>query len=240
MTLSRRWRLAAGLLLALVAAAGLLLAEGRGLMLGAIAWVRSLGPAGAAVYVCLYIVACILLVPGSLLTLGAGFLYGVGPGTALVSVASTLGATAAFLLGRYVARDRVARALAAHPRFAALDAAVADQGFRLVLLTRLSPLFPFNLLNYAYGLTRIPVGKYVLASWVGMLPGAVVYVYLGSLAADLAALGTVAAPTGAVGWVVRGAGLLATVAATVVIARLARSALGRRLAGENTPEEKQR
>lgn len=111
----------------------------------------ALGPAGAAAFVLLYIAAAALLVPGSALTLGAGAIYGVVWGSLIVSLASTLGAAAAFLIGRHLARGWVEKKVAGSPAFAAIDAAVAEGGWRIVGLTRLSPVFPYTLLNYAYG-----------------------------------------------------------------------------------------
>src|SRR5262249_8687408 len=110
--------------------------------------VRDLGAWGPALFVVLYVAATVLFLPGWILTLGAGAVFGLVRGAVTVSLAATLGATAAFLIGRYLARDAVARRLAAHPRFAAIDAGVAREGWKIVLLTRLSPAFPFNLLNY--------------------------------------------------------------------------------------------
>jgi len=115
---------------------------------------------------------------GSALTLGAGILFGVLRGSIIVSIAATLGATAAFLIARYVAREWVARKIAAHPKFAAVDQAVASEGWKMVGLIRLSPIFPFSLMNYAFGLTRVSLRDYFFASWIGMLPGTVMYVPL--------------------------------------------------------------
>jgi uncharacterized membrane protein YdjX (TVP38/TMEM64 family) len=170
-------------------------------------------------------VATVLFIPGSVLTLGAGALFGVVLGSVCVSISATLGATAAFLVGRYLARDAIARRIGRHEKFAAIDRAVADEGWKIVLLTRLSPVFPFTLLNYAFGLTRVKLGHYVLASWIGMMPGTVMYVYLGSLV-NLSA-GHRQRTTGE--WVLYGVGLLATVVVTVFVTRLARKALAKKI-----------
>lgn len=194
----------------------------------ALDWIRELGPWGPVMFVLLYIVAAVLLLPGSVLTLGAGAAFGVMQGAVLVSAGATLGATAAFLVGRYVAREWVAAKLQSYPRFAAIDQAVAREGWKIVGLTRLSPVFPFNLLNYAFGLTRVSLRDYVLASWIGMMPGTVMYVYVGSIAGDIAILSTGGQGRSAAEWVVYGVGLLATVVVTVYVTRLARAALVRR------------
>jgi len=185
-------------------------------------WVANLGWWGPFVFLILYVLACVCFIPGSVLTLGAGALFGVIKGTIMVSISATLGATAAFLVGRYLARDWVARKIEKNPKFGAIDKAVAEDGWKIVLLTRLSPVFPFNLLNYAFGLTRIRLRDYVLASWIGTLPGTVLYVYIGSLA-QAGARHTTAAE-----WVLRGVGLLATLAVTVVLTRVAKKALNKR------------
>jgi len=190
----------------------------------ALDWVAALGPWGPAIFILIYIVAAALLVPGSALTLGAGAAFGVLRGTLIVSVASTLAATVAFLIGRYLARAAITRKIEGNEKFAAIDTAVADEGWKIVLLTRLSPLFPFTLLNYAFGLTRVKLGHYVLVSWIGMLPGTVLYVYLGSLAQ---VVGQRARTTGE--WLLYGAGLLATVIVTVFVTRLARKTLAKQI-----------
>src|SRR6059058_6055057 len=151
------------------------------LLKSALDWIGKLGPWGPVIFVGLYVVATVLFVPGSVLTLGAGAVFGVVLGSVFVSISATLGATAAFLVGRYLARDAIARKIVKNEKFATIDRAVADEGWKIVLLTRLSPVFPFTLLNYAFGLTRVKLSHYVLASWLGMIPGTVMYVYLGSL-----------------------------------------------------------
>lgn len=190
-------------------------------------WVAGLGPAGVAAFVAIYILACVFMLPGSVLTLGAGAVFGVVKGSAIVSVASTLGATAAFLVGRYLARDRVATMIAGNERFRAIDEAVGREGWKIVGLTRLSPVFPFNLLNYAYGITKVRLRDYFLASWIGMLPGTVMYVYLGSLAGSLASLGQQGGGRTPAQWALYGVGLLATVAVTLFVTRIARAALAK-------------
>lgn len=218
-----------------VVAVLLVLAAGRALdapalLREAFEGIRDLGPWGPVGFVVLYVAATVLLVPASILTLGAGAVFGVGRGVVTVWIGATLGATAAFLIGRYLARDAVARRLAAYPSFAAIDAAVAREGWKIVGLTRLSPALPFIVLNYAFGLTRVSLRDYVLASWLGMLPGTVMYVYLGSLAGNLATLGAARTRTPAE-WGLYVVGLLATVAVTVYVTRLARGALQNRVAG---------
>nr|WP_238718488.1 TVP38/TMEM64 family protein [Petrachloros mirabilis] len=182
------------------------------------------------VFIGLYVAATVAFFPGSILTLGAGVVFGVVLGSLYVFLGATLGATAAFLVGRYGARGWVSRKIEANPKFHAIDAAVGREGFRIVLLTRLSPVFPFNLLNYAYGVTGVSLKDYVLAS-VGMIPGTIMYVYLGSLAGNIATLGTGTQPTNpTVEWTIRIIGFMATVAVTVYVTRVARKALAETVA----------
>jgi uncharacterized membrane protein YdjX (TVP38/TMEM64 family) len=192
-------------------------------------WISSLGPLGPVIFIGLYIVVCVLLLPGSIPTLGAGVLFGVVKGSIAVSIGSTLGATCAFLIGRYLARGWVSGKIAGNEKFNSIDEAVGTEGWKIVLLTRLSPIFPFNLLNYAFGLTKVSLKHYFFASWVGMIPGTIMYVYIGSLAGDLAKLGAGqhARTTGE--WVLYGVGLLATLAVTVLVTRIARKALASRI-----------
>jgi uncharacterized membrane protein YdjX (TVP38/TMEM64 family) len=218
-----KWLLYLGAVMLLLAAARYF--QIQDLLRQALDWVVRLGPWGPAIFIVIYVTATVLLIPGSVLTLGAGAVFGLFRGTLIVSVASTLAATAAFLIARYLARAAVARRIEGHEKFAAIDRAVAAEGWKVVFLTRLSPVFPFTLLNYAFGLSQVKVGHYVLASWIGMLPGTVMYVYLGSLAQ--AASGGRSRTTGE--WILYGVGLLATVGVTLFVTRIARKALSQKM-----------
>jgi uncharacterized membrane protein YdjX (TVP38/TMEM64 family) len=188
-------------------------------------WTQDLGIWGPVFVAVFYIVACVLLLPGSILTLGAGFLFQVFKGTITVSVGSTLGACAAFLVGRTIARNWIAAKVSKNDKFAAIDEAVAQQGFKIVLLTRLSPVFPFNMLNYAFGLTKISFWKYALGSWIGMLPGTVMYVYFGAGLRSLADVAAGQVEKGTAGKLFFWLGLVATIIVTVFVTRVARNAL---------------
>ncbi len=192
---------------------------------GFLEWVRGMGMWGPLLVGAVYVLAAILFLPGWPLTLGAGFVFGVVVGTITVSLASTLGASAAFLLGRTLARDWVQHKIARSPKFQALDKAVKQKGFLIVLLVRLSPVFPYNVLNYALGLTQVSFRDYMLASWLGMLPATVMYVYLGSTLKSLADLVSGKIEGGVAQKVLFGIGLAAAVAVTVFVTRLARNAL---------------
>jgi uncharacterized membrane protein YdjX (TVP38/TMEM64 family) len=199
---------------------------------GFAAWVQGLGPWGPAAFVAGYALATVALVPGSVLTLAAGAIFGLGKGTALALVAATLGASAAFLVARYLARGVVERRLAGNERFAAIDRAIGTEGRKIVLLLRLSPVFPFSLLNYALGLTRVRLADYLVAS-IGMLPGTLLYVYYGTVVGDVARLaGGAAARRDAAHYVVSGVGLVATIVVTALVTRIARRALQEATDGE--------
>jgi uncharacterized membrane protein YdjX (TVP38/TMEM64 family) len=217
-----------GWALALLAAVALLLLAGRALTTHVIvfaAWVEELGPWGPLAFMAGYAVGTVAMVPGSILTLAAGAVFGLLHGGVYVFVGATAGAAAAFLIARYLAREPVARRVSTDPRFAAIDRAIARDGRRIVLLLRLSPIFPYNLLNYALGLSRIRFSDYLLAS-LGMIPGIVLYVYAGVLAGDLTRLAAgIDVPRGPLYYLVLGIGFLATLAVTLLVTRRARDAL---------------
>jgi uncharacterized membrane protein YdjX (TVP38/TMEM64 family) len=221
---------AAGVALVLALLVATQLGDARGWLIAGVETIARLGPWGLALFVSLYAAATVLLLPAVVLTLGGGAVFGVVLGALAVWVAAMLGATAAFIIGRYLAREWVERQLAARGGFRAIDEAVAREGWKIVLLTRLSPAFPFVLLNYAFGLTRVSLRAYVAASAVGMIPGIAMYVYLGSLAGSLAAAVAGAGTQTPAQWALFGIGLLATIIVTVYVTRLARAALARRTA----------
>ena len=183
-------------------------------------WVTGLGPLGWVLYALVYAVCCVLFVPGSILTLGAGALYGLWTGTAIVLAGATLGATLSFLLAKSVLRKKIERMTAANAKFAALDRAIAKEGAKIVFLIRLSPVFPFTYINYAFGLTGVGTAPYVLASFVGMIPGTFAYVYLGA-AAVTAASGQMDATKKAL----QIGGAVVALAVTIFVARVATKAI---------------
>jgi uncharacterized membrane protein YdjX (TVP38/TMEM64 family) len=185
--------------------------------------VDALGVWGPIVFVAAYALACVAFVPASLLTLAAGALFGIVKGTIFVLAGATLGSLGAFLIARYVARDWVAQRIARDARFAAIDKAIAEQGRRVVFLLRLSPVIPFNVLNYALGLTQVRVVDFLIAS-IGMIPGTLLYVYTGNLAKVVAGAST-APPRGPAFYAVLGLGLAATAAVTILVTKLAKRAL---------------
>lgn len=224
---SGRFRWVRTVLLVGVALAGLLLL---GRLAGTyvadfIRWVDGLGALAPVIFMVGYAAATVAFVPGSVLTLAAGAVFGIVEGVLYVFLGALSGSTAAFLVGRYLARDRVEARIRGDARFEALDRSVGEQGLKLVFLLRLTPVMPYNLLNYALGLTRVRLVHYVLAGF-GMLPGTLLYVYSGRVAGDIAtAVGGDPVVRGAGYWIVLGLGLAATVILTVWVTRMARSAL---------------
>lgn len=189
------------------------------------AWVADLGFWGPLIFGVVYVAATVLLIPASVLTLAAGAVFGLGLGLVTVSLASTTGAACAFLIARYLARERVQRLAERNDKFGAIDDAISEGGWRIVAMLRLSPAVPFGLQNYLYGLTRLRFVPYVLTSWIAMLPGTLLYVYLGLVAGSAAAGGGGRSPAE---WVLLVVGLLATLGVTIYITKLAQKQLAKR------------
>jgi uncharacterized membrane protein YdjX (TVP38/TMEM64 family) len=182
-----------------------------------------------------YIPASVLLVPGTLVTLAGGALFGFWETVVAISLGSTAGACAAFLVGRRIARPWVEQQVASNAKFQAIDRAIGEQGFKIVLLLRLSPVFPFNLLNYALSLTRVTFRDYFLASWPGMLPGTIMYVYIGSTFKNLAEVVAGEQKESIERQIFKYVGLAVTIVATLFIAWVAKKALDRAIAEANPP-----
>jgi uncharacterized membrane protein YdjX (TVP38/TMEM64 family) len=190
-------------------------------------WVEQLGPAGIAVFIGAYAIATVLFLPGWIFTVTAGLLFGVVGGTAVALSGATIGAALAFLVARYLVRDSIRNLAGSNPRFHAIDQAIGENGWKIVGLLRLNPLIPFNLSNYFYGITAIRFWPYVLISAIGMLPGTLLYAYLGAVGkATLAAK----SPPSVWRYLLLGVGLGATIAVTIIISRIARNALKKSVA----------
>jgi uncharacterized membrane protein YdjX (TVP38/TMEM64 family) len=204
------------------------------------AWVAQQGVWASLIFAAAYVIATILFLPGSVLTLAAGVAFGVVEGTIIVSIASTVGAALSFLISRYLMRDWVMRRFGRSARFAAIDRAIGREGAKIVVLLRLSPIVPFNAFNYVLGVTAVPFWTSMFWSWVGMLPGTILYVYLGSL--GRAGVSAARAQPGETDWLKLGfyaVGLVATLAVSVVVTQLARKSI-RELEAEEAPAESER
>lgn len=196
------------------------------LLRNALQWVDDLGAIAPIAFILIYIVATVAFLPGSVLTLGAGVLFGIIQGSIYVFFGATVGAALAFLVGRYLARGWISKKIAGNQKFKAIDRAVGKEGLKIVLLTRLSPIFPFNLLNYGLGVTGVSLKDYILGS-IGMIPGTIMYVYIGSLAGNIATIGGETQPDAnpIAQWAIRIIGFIATVAVTLYVTKIARKAL---------------
>ena len=202
------------------------------------AWVESLGFWGPLAFGLVYILATILLLPASALGLAAGAVFGLVVGTITVSLASTIGAGSAFLIARYFAREKMAAIARRNPKFNAVDRAIGEGGWKIVALLRLSPAVPFNVQNYLYGVTRIHFWTCFFTSWIAMMPGTFMYVYLGHVGGQGLAAASGTAPSRGIGeWVILGMGLLATVAVTVYVSRVARAAIARSAPMTEAPDQ---
>lgn len=221
-------RRAAGICIFLLAAAAVIAAGREFLSLSALQIftdrIDRMGSWGLILFTAVYVIACVLAMPASILTLAAGFLFGIWKGYAVVAVGSVAGASAAFWIGRTAGREWVRRKAERHPKFSAVDGAVTRSGFKIVMLTRLSPIFPFNLQNFAYGATGVAFRDYAWATWIGMIPGTVMFVYLGSAMKNIAEIFSGNVQGGAA---LKLVGLAATVAVTVLVTREASRALKR-------------
>jgi uncharacterized membrane protein YdjX (TVP38/TMEM64 family) len=220
-----RLKLASAAILIAVLGLTLALLPVRASLAGVLTWVQDQGYWAPAVLVATYLLTSLVFLPSFILSIGAGLLFGPVLGTVTASIGSTLGATAAFLVGRRLARESVQAMIAGNPRFAALDRAVGREGFKIVLLARLSPILPGNVLNFTLALTPVRCRDFALASWIGMFPLTIVYVYLGSTLADLAEIESASLPSSNAHLLLSTLGLAATVVIFVLLARTARRAL---------------
>ena len=194
---------------------------------GFVSWIETQGWRAPFIFILAYIVITVAFLPASVVTLGAGAAFGWQAGAVYVFIGAMLGATAAFLIGRFVARDWIAKKVEDKPFFKALDNAIAEEGLKLIFLIRLSPAFPFNLLNYALGLTKVSLKDYVLGT-TGIIPGTIMYVYLGFLAREAAMLGDTSGTSTeeiVIKWIINILLLVTIVAISLYIAKIAKKAL---------------
>jgi uncharacterized membrane protein YdjX (TVP38/TMEM64 family) len=193
-------------------------------------WVAQMGTAGIFIFIGVYAVATVLVAPGAILTIGAGFAFGLWKGFLAASGGATIGAALAFLVARFIARDKIEAIAQRNDKFRKIDNAIGRQGTKLIFLLRLSPVIPFNLSNYFYGLTAVKFWPYVVASWIGMMPGTFLYVYIGTAgkaAVAAAADDGAAAKHGWQHWTFLCVGFAATIIVTIWVTKIARDALKR-------------
>ena len=186
-------------------------------------WVQQLGPIGVVVFVVAYALATVLFLPGWIFTVGAGLVYGIVGGTLVALTGAVIGATLAFIVARYLVRKNIEEYTKKNARFKAIDEAIGKNGWKIIGLLRLSPLIPFNLSNYFYGITSVSLKAYVAVSAIGMIPGTLLYAYLGAIG-KAGISGEKTQHSGAQ-YILLGVGLVATIAVTILVSRIAKNAL---------------
>lgn len=186
-------------------------------------WVQHLGTLGVVLFIVAYALATVLFLPGWIFTVGAGLIYGIVGGTLVALTGAIIGATLAFIVARYLVRKTIEDYTKKNPRFKAIDEAIGKNGWKIIGLLRLSPLIPFNLSNYFYGITSVSFRAYVAVSAVGMIPGTLLYAYLGAI--GKAGFSGEKTQHGIAQYILLGVGLVATIAVTILVSRIARNAL---------------
>jgi uncharacterized membrane protein YdjX (TVP38/TMEM64 family) len=186
-------------------------------------WVQQLGPLGVVVFIVSYALATVLFLPGWIFTVGAGLIYGIVGGTLAALCGAVIGATLAFIVARYFVRKNIEDYAKKNPRFQAIDEAIGKNGWKIIGLLRLSPLIPFNLSNYFYGITAVSLKAYIAISAVGMIPGTLLYAYLGAI--GKAGISGEKTQHSSAQYILLGVGLIATIAVTVLVSRIAKNAL---------------
>jgi uncharacterized membrane protein YdjX (TVP38/TMEM64 family) len=192
-------------------------------------FIQETGPLGWCLFIDLYAICCLVFIPGSVLAICAGAVYGFWGGSALVLAGNGLGSVLSLFIARFFLRHWVAAQIAKHPRLRALEKAVADDDWKLVFLTHLSPIMPFSLINYSLGLTRISPLRFMLATVMGSVPATFVYVYIGTLVGNLARIVPDLKQHRPIEWTFQAIGLVVTIGVTIYVTRLATRALKQRL-----------
>lgn len=194
-----------------------------------IAWLQTMGSLGPALFASVFILATLLLFPASPLAMLAGYLYGPLTGSVATSFAGLMSAVLAFLISRYLAGERMTAWLLGYPRAQAVNTAVSDDGFRVVFLLRLASILPFIPLSYLLGMSRMSIRQYVLATWTGLLPGTVLYVFTGSLVSEVSQLSESGETVSHITWALTIAGGIVVIITLTMIARRARRVLNQKV-----------
>lgn len=207
----------------------------RGLFKKGLIWIENFKPWSPLIFITGHILACVFLVPSFFFTFSAGVLFGLRPGFVYSLTGLVMGSLAAFLIGRFIARGWVLSLFSKSKRFRMLDEMVRRKGWKIVLLGRLSPIFPFTVGNYAFGLTKLSARKYFVATFIGTIPSTFVYVYLGVLTGSLAGLANGNHAYGPPEWLLFLIGILATVAVSLYLRRITKLALAESIRSEIPP-----
>lgn len=202
-------------------------------------WIADSGWVGVIWFIVLYTLTCVFFLPGSFLTIGAGAIYGFWFSTALVAISSTVGAVVNFLTSRYLARDWMRRKLGHSAKFRALEKAVSAEGWRMILISRMSPIIPHSLVSYAAGLIQISFWRFTFASFIGFLPQSAAYTYVGTVVGKALRTSAGVTPHDPVTWIFYGLGLVATLIVTAITTRIARQSWRTYFAERTTAEQDQ-
>lgn len=205
--------------------AALIYADAQDQVMALLSWIDEQGRYGPLLFILVMALIVVLLLPGIVFTTGAGFAFGVIEGSIVVVLGTTVGAIGAFLLARYGLGARADTWVERHARLKAMSNRFATDGWKIVLLTRLVPFFPFKLSNYVFGMTHISLRGFTVGTLIGEIPLSVHSVYLGSLAADLATLGQRPVERTPWEWAVYGAGLVLVTLSVIYLGLWARQAL---------------
>ena len=223
LSLKRHIVIGSVLLLALVGA--LFYFQGKFNVVSFLEWLEGLGAWAPILFILIDILVVVLVLPGVILTFGAGFMFGILRGSLYVIIGTTIGATIAFLIARYFFGERTTGFFLDHPKLKLVNDEFKRAGWKFVLLTRLVPFFPFKLSNYLFGLMQISLRDFVIGVFFGIMPFTVTNVYIGSLAADFATIGSRTASRSKMEWIIYGIGVIIAIAAVIYITHLARRAL---------------
>jgi len=188
-------------------------------------WLDALGIWGPLLFIMIMMLVVVLVLPGVMFTAGAGFVFGLVEGTVCVVVGTTLGAALAFLIARYLFGDRASQFVLRRARLRLVSEELTPHGWKIVLLTRLVPFFPYKLSNYFFGLTQFSLRGFMGGTFVGVIPLSLHNVWLGSIAAGITVPGGHIAARTPFEWVLYGGGFLVIVGLIVYLNRLARRAL---------------
>ena len=236
--LSLRWRIVIGIVLLLALVGVLFYFKGKFHVVNVVSfleWLEGLGAWAPFLFILIDMLAVVLVLPGVILTLGAGFMFGILRGSLYVLIGTTIGATIAFLIARYLFGEKATGFFLGHSKLKLVNDEFKRAGWKFVLLTRLVPFFPFKLSNYLFGLMQISLQDFILGVFFGIMPFTITNVYIGSLAADLATIGSRTASRSKMEWTIYGIGVIIAIVAVIYITLMARKALDSSRSKEKHP-----
>ncbi|MEA1949029.1 MAG: TVP38/TMEM64 family protein [Thermodesulfobacteriota bacterium] len=230
-----KWGIVLGIVLLLAPIGALFYFEAQSYILSFFDWLDKLGAWAPFLFILIDMLVVVLVLPGVIFTLGAGFMFGILRGSLYILIGSTTGATIAFLIARHLFGERATGFVLAHPKLKLVNDEFVRAGWKIVLLTRLVPFFPFKLSNYFFGLMQISLRDFIIGVFFGIIPFTITNVYIGSLAADLATISSRTASRSGVEWTICGIGFIITIIMLVYITFIARKALDKSRSKEELP-----